>query len=35
MLQLRRGSDAAVFQKEIEFRRRIAVKPVAGDVDLF
>jgi chemotaxis protein CheD len=35
MLQLRRGSDAAVFQKEIEFKRRIAVKPVEGGVDLF
>jgi chemotaxis protein CheD len=35
LLQLRRGSDAAVFQKELEFKRRIAVKPVEGGVDLF
>jgi chemotaxis protein CheD len=35
MLQLRRSSDAAVFQKEIEFKRRMAVKPVEGGIDLF
>lgn len=35
MLQLRRSSDAAVFQKEIEFKRRMAAKPVEGGVDLF
>jgi chemotaxis protein CheD len=35
MLQLRRSSDAEVFQKEIEFKRRIATKAVEGGIDLF
>ena len=35
MLQLRRGTDEAVFKAEMEFKRRIAIKPVDGGVDLF
>jgi hypothetical protein len=35
MLQLRRRTDEAVFKAEMEFKRRIAIKPVDGGVDLF
>jgi chemotaxis protein CheD len=35
MLQLRRRTDEAVFKAEMEFKRRIAIKPVDGSVDLF
>lgn len=35
MLLLRRETDSEVFRKEFEFKRRVQVKPVAGDVDLF
>jgi len=35
MLQLRRGTDEAVFKAEMELKRRIAIKPADGGVDLF
>ena len=35
MLQLRRGTDEEVFKAEMEFKRRIAIKPVDSGVDLF
>jgi chemotaxis protein CheD len=35
LLQLRRNTDHVVFQKELEYKRRIAAKPVEGGVDLF
>ena len=35
MLQLRRGTDELVFKAELDFKRRIAIKPVDGGVDLF
>jgi chemotaxis protein CheD len=35
MLQLRRGTDEAVFKAEMEFKRRMAIKPVDSGVDLF
>jgi chemotaxis protein CheD len=35
MLQLRRGTDEAVFKAEMDFKRRIAIKPVESSVDLF
>jgi len=35
MLQLCRGTDEAVFKAEMELKRRIAIKPVDGGVDLF
>lgn len=35
LLQLRRGTDEAVFEAEMDFKRRIASKPVDGGGDLF
>jgi chemotaxis protein CheD len=35
MLLLRRESDMAVYQREMEFKRRMQIKPVENNVELF